>query len=69
MVSGAFHSLTHVHEFRPVSDGTLMVDTVEYVAPLGILGQIADALFLKRYMGAFLRRRALFLKAIAEAHS
>jgi ligand-binding SRPBCC domain-containing protein len=67
MVRGAFHSFTHLHEFRPFDAGTLMVDTVQYVAPLGILGRLANALFLKRYLRHFLKARADALKAMAEA--
>jgi ligand-binding SRPBCC domain-containing protein len=65
-VRGAFYSFTHRHEFRPVPGGTLMVDTFRYVAPLGILGRIADVLFLRRYMHTFIAVRAQALGAVAE---
>src|SRR5258706_8135793 len=43
MVSGAFRSLRHVHEFRPSgTGGTIMSDTITWESPLGILGRIAD---------------------------
>ena len=70
MVRGAFHAFTHRHEFRPVSDGTLMVDTFAYTArlgPLGPLGLLADKLFLERYMRALLAAHAGFVKRVAEA--
>jgi ligand-binding SRPBCC domain-containing protein len=66
MVSGAFHAFCHVHEFRTVQEGTLMIDTVRYVVPLGVLGQVADALLLKRHMQIFLEHRAAGLKDLAE---
>jgi ligand-binding SRPBCC domain-containing protein len=59
LVRGVFHSFTHTHEFRQVSDGTLMIDTFRYVAPLGIFGAFADALFLKSYLQAFEPPRVL----------
>lgn len=67
MVRGAFRSFTHTHEFRSAGAGTLMVDTFRYESPLGLLGMLADKLFLERYMRRFLADRATFLKRVAEA--
>ena len=44
-----------------------MRDRLEWKSPLGILGKIADALFLRRYMLRFLVTRNRNLKAIVEA--
>ena len=43
-----------------------MIDELEYRAPLGLLGRIADVLFLERYMRNLLETRALALKQMAE---
>jgi ligand-binding SRPBCC domain-containing protein len=69
MVRGAFRSFTHRHEFRPAGAGTLVVDTFSYVSPLGLLGVLADKLFLERYMRRLLSERAAFLKRAAEGRS
>jgi len=69
MVSGAFHSFTHTHKFIKLGGGTVMKDHFEYRSPLGILGNLADFLFLKRYMTRFLIVRAEELKRIAESES
>ncbi|MFO0663696.1 MAG: SRPBCC family protein [Polyangiaceae bacterium] len=66
MVRGAFRSFSHVHEFSEERGGTRMVDLFQFESPLGILGSIANALFLTRYMHAFLEERAAYLKAEAE---
>jgi ligand-binding SRPBCC domain-containing protein len=66
MVEGAFRRLTHTHEFRAIDDGTLMVDIFDYASPLGVLGRLADVLFLKRYLLRFLSERARVLKDEAE---
>lgn len=66
MVKGAFHSFTHTHEFIENGTGTVMKDEFAYISPLGILGKLADRLFLKKYMKAFIVNRALALKEIAE---
>ncbi len=66
-LSGAFSSLRHVHTFTAVGDRTLMRDALTWTSPLGFLGALADALFLKRYMLRFLVTRNRNLKAIIES--
>lgn len=66
MVKGAFKSFTHTHEFIEEKTGTLMIDTFEYISPLGPLGALADKLFLEKYMRGFIQSRAKELKRIAE---
>jgi ligand-binding SRPBCC domain-containing protein len=67
-VQGIFHSLRHVHEFFPLADGsTLMRDIFVFRAPLGLLGKLAEVLFLTHYMRRLLLRRNAYLKQIAES--
>lgn len=67
MVSGAFKRFRHEHEFIPVGKNqTRMLDTFDYSSPLGILGKMADRLFLEAYMTRFLLERNLYLKQAAE---
>lgn len=67
MVHGAFKRFRHTHQFAEMNGGTLMEDTFDYTSPLGLLGRIADLLFLERYMYRFLERRNAYLKQVAEA--
>ncbi len=67
MVQGAFHRLRHTHEFQPKGVGTVMRDTLEWEAPLGLLGRLADKLFLEKHMRTFLSRKQAQLKVLAEA--
>lgn len=67
MISGAFSSMTHDHTFEQHSDGTLMRDRFEFTSPLGVLGRIADSLFLTSYMRRFIVRRNAVLKQLAES--
>ena len=69
MLSGAFQSLRHVHLFEDVENGTRMTDVLVWKAPLGLLGCVADRLFLVRYMKRFIQRRNRALKALVEAAS
>jgi len=66
MLRGAFKTLRHVHEFRSEGAGTVMTDTLTWTAPFGILGKLADSLFLKAHMRHFLKERNANLKQIAE---
>jgi ligand-binding SRPBCC domain-containing protein len=67
MVSGAFKSMKHDHEFIAEPPGTLMVDRFEFESPAGILGRIVDRAFLAGYMRRFLLRRNQILKTLAES--
>ncbi len=66
MVRGTFRSFTHVHEFKNLDGGTIMLERFSYKSPFGLLGRLADKLFLERYMRTFLLERALYLKRVAE---
>ena len=64
---GAFQSMQHTHEFTADGGGTLMRDTLQWVSPFGVLGSLADGLFLRRHMEQFLVRRNANLKCVLEA--
>ncbi|WP_078553819.1 SRPBCC family protein [Bacillus alkalicellulosilyticus] len=66
MVKGAFQSFTHTHEFKESGTGTIMFDTFSYTSPFGIIGVLADKLFLEKYMKNFIVDRAKALKTMAE---
>jgi len=66
MVKGAFKSFKHVHKFQPIDDGTNMIDIFSYISPVGILGKLADYLFLKKYMEELLINRNAIIKDYAE---
>lgn len=69
MLRGAFRRMEHHHSFKTAPGGTTMRDVFTYESPLGILGRIADILFLERYMRSFLLERNRILKAAAESDS
>jgi ligand-binding SRPBCC domain-containing protein len=69
MLRGAFEALHHDHRFEVVEGGTRMTDVLTWTSPLGVLGKVADALFLKRYMTKFLQRRNRELKRLVEARN
>jgi ligand-binding SRPBCC domain-containing protein len=67
MISGAFKRMAHDHEFAEELAGTVMRDRFEFESPLGILGRMADWLFLTSYMRRFLVRRNAVLRQLAES--
>ena len=66
MVKGVFACMKHDHYFRRVDEGTEMKDVFEFQAPLGLLGRVAEKLFLTWYMRKFLITRNQILKHVAE---
>jgi hypothetical protein len=68
MVKGIFRSMQADHVFRSLPSGaTELRDTFAIAAPLPILGPIAEALFLRRYMIALNRERNAVIKQLAES--
>ena len=68
MLRGAFKQLRHDHFFDSLDGGTVMRDVFEYTAPLGLLGWLAEHLFLTTYMRRFLESRNREMKAVAESN-
>lgn len=69
MQRGAFKRWHHTHRFEPERDGTLMIDDADYASPLGLLGRVADLLFLEKYMTRLLIIRNEHIKKVAEAQA
>jgi ligand-binding SRPBCC domain-containing protein len=67
MVRGAFRSMVHDHRFEERNGRTVMRDRFEFTAPLGVLGRLAEWLFLTFYMKRFLTERNAVLKRTAES--
>ena len=56
-VRGPFRRFRHVHEFRQDSEGTMMVDRIEFSAPFGLLGRLVEKLVLARYLQNLIETR------------
>jgi ligand-binding SRPBCC domain-containing protein len=67
MVRGAFRRFDHDHFFEPVAGGTRMRDVFDFDAPLGLLGGLAERVFLTRYMTRFLKERNEIIRDVAES--
>lgn len=55
---GPFRRFRHVHEFEAIDDSTTMMrDSIEFEAPLGVLGRIAEKVALERYLPKLIDQR------------
>ncbi len=67
MVEGAFKSIRHQHLFYAVNDQTVMKDIFAFESPYGMLGELANFLFLGWYMENLLKKRNRVIKKVAES--
>ncbi|HLG39034.1 MAG TPA: SRPBCC family protein [Chitinophagaceae bacterium] len=67
-LKGPFKKLEHIHLFESTAVGTRMTDIFEFEAPLGILGKLAEELFLEKHMRRYLEKRNTTLRKIAESN-
>ncbi len=55
---GPYRMWHHEHHFRKVEAGVEMTDIVSYVLPLGFLGRIAHAIFVRRQLNGIFTYRS-----------
>lgn len=68
MIRGAFRRFDHDHFFSESGGVTLMRDVFDFDSPFGILGWLANRLFLTRYMRHLLVTRNAAIKSAAETN-
>ena len=66
MMEGDFRSMKHEHHFKPIENGTLMIDYMHYEVPYGVIGRLVDRFYLKRYLTNLLETRNSAIKKCAE---
>jgi ligand-binding SRPBCC domain-containing protein len=66
MVTGAFRRFDHDHVFTQRGDVVLLEDRFDFDLPFGLLGRLANGLFVARHMSAFLAARLHHIRSIAE---
>ena len=67
-VKGDFKRMVHEHYFKPVNNGTLMIDQVTYDLPFGVIGKLADKIYFEKYLKSLLAERNAVIKQIAESN-
>ena len=66
MIKGDFTSFHHEHHFKTAANGTIVIDIVHFETPYGIIGKLANSLFLTSYLERFLTKRNEVIKEYAE---
>lgn len=66
MVQGAIHRFDHDHLFAQHGNVRIMRDVFDFQSPFGMLGHIADRLFLIGHMRHLLLTRHALIKTVAE---
>jgi ligand-binding SRPBCC domain-containing protein len=66
MVQGDFKEFKHLHHFKPVQNGTIVIDELFFESPYGIIGRLFNRLYLTRYMKHLLQQRNNIVKEYAE---
>ncbi len=67
MVEGDFQSLKHEHHFKPIGNGTLIIDLFHFESPYGGLGKLVNSLFLTDYLKKLLELRNHMIREYAES--
>jgi len=68
MKEGSFKSMKHHHYFKPIDNGTIMIDEFIFESPYGVIGKLANRLVLTKYMRTLLQQRNKIIKDYAESH-
>lgn len=66
MMTGDFKSFKHHHHFKPVENGTIMIDVLFFESPYGMIGRWCNKIFLTKYLERFLIKRNKVIKEYAE---
>lgn len=66
MIQGDFKSFKHEHHFKVIDNGILMIDLVEFESPYGILGNLVNKFYLKKYLQRLMETRNAVIKEYAE---
>jgi len=66
---GPYRLWEHAHSFEPVAGGTLARDVVRYALPLGVLGRLARAAWVRADLNAIFDHRARRVLELLEARA
>ena len=66
-VEGDFAKMKHEHYFKPIENGTLLIDQFWFETPYGKIGKVLNQLYLTRYMERLLEQHNKVIKQVAES--
>ena len=67
-VKGDFKMMKHEHYFKPVENGTILIDQFSYEMPHKILGTLINKIYIKKYLSRLLAERNAAIKKAAESN-
>lgn len=67
-VKGDFEIMKHEHYFKPVENGTIMIDQFRYEIKNKFLGAIINKFYLEKYITRLLDERNAIIKKAAESN-
>jgi ligand-binding SRPBCC domain-containing protein len=65
-IKGDLESFHHVHHFKSIQNGTIIIDLIEFGNPRDIIGKIIGRLYLKSYLEEIVRKRNDVIRSYAE---
>ena len=66
MVKGDFKSFEHQHFFKPIDNGTIVIDIIKYETPYGWVGKLVNKFYLHSYLQKLISHRNEVIKQYAE---
>ena len=67
-VNGDFILLKHEHYFKPIQNGTIMIDQFRYELPYAMLGKLLNKLYMEKYLTRLIGERNEAIKKAAESN-
>lgn len=66
LVRGPFKELTHEQHFKPIGNGTLLIDLLDYEPAFGAIGRLADKIMIRSFLRKYLDAKNRLIKQYAE---
>ena len=65
--AGDFKTMKHEHYFKPIENGTIMIDQLHFET-IGFIGKVISRFYLEKYMTQLLKQRNKLIKEVAEGN-
>jgi len=65
-IKGDLTAYKHEHHFKPIDNGTIVIDLIEFGNPKDIVGRYLGKLYLKNYLEELTRKRNEVIRSYAE---
>jgi ligand-binding SRPBCC domain-containing protein len=65
-VKGDLRNYRHEHHFKPIQNGTIVIDLVDFDSAKDMIGRMFGKLYLRKYLEELLRKRNEMVRSYAE---